>query len=214
MANEENVLKRIAPHSEEAESAVIGSMLIDNDAISIASELLTGEDFYNKVYGVLFDTMVEIGDSGASIDPVVLQDKLREKNVAPQYNSIQYIQSLINATPTSANVKSYAVIVSEKSILRRLIKETEGISGRCFKDEEDIEVILNDTEKSIFNIVQNRNTSDITPIKKVVTNALEKIEAAYYNKGVVTGIATGFTDLDYKTAGMQPSDLILLAARP
>ncbi len=214
MANEENVLKRIAPHSEEAESAVIGSMLIDNEAISIAAELLNGEDFYNKVYGVLFDTMVEIGDSGASIDPVVLQDKLREKNVAPQYNSIQYIQSLINATPTSANVKSYANIVAEKSLLRRLIKESEAISGRCYKDEEDIEIILNDSEKSIFNIVQNRNTSDITPIKKVVANALEKIEAAYYNKGRVTGIATGFTDLDYKTAGMQPSDLVLLAARP
>jgi len=116
--------------------------------------------------------------------------------------------------PTSANIKTYADIVAEKSTLRKIIRANEEIAARCYQDEEDLEIILNDTEKTVFDLVQNRNVSDVVPIKRVVANALNKIETAYYNKGVVTGIATGFIDLDYKTAGMQPSDLILIAARP
>ena len=214
MPIDENVIKRIRPHSDEAEISVIGSMLIDNQAASIASEIITGDDFYNRTYGILFDTMVELNETGLPIDPVVLQDRLREKNVPPEASSVQFIQSIVNAVPTSANVKTYASIVAEKSTLRRLINANEEIANRCYQDQEELENILNDTEKSIFNLVQNRNAEDLVPIKKVVANALEKIESAYYNKGTVTGIATGFIDLDYATAGMQPSDLVLIAARP
>lgn len=214
MPNEENIIKRIRPHNDEAEISVIGSMLIDNNAVSIAAEIITGDDFYNRTYGILFDTMVELNETGLPIDPVVLQDRLREKNVPPEASSIQFIQSIVNAVPTSANVKTYASIVAEKSTLRRLISANEDIASRCYQDQEDLETILNDTEKSIFNLVQNRNAEDLVPIKKVVANALAKIESAYYNKGSVTGVATGFLDLDYATAGMQPSDLILIAARP
>lgn len=214
MALEENVLKRILPHNDEAEISVIGSMLIDPDTITVAEEMLTGEDFYNKSYGMVFDTMVELSEAGKSVDPVILQNRLREKNVPPEVSSNEMIANIINSVPTSANIKGYATIVSEKSILRKIIKANEGIANRCYQDNEEIATILNDAEKTVFDLVQRRDSGELTPIRKVVSNALENIEIACRNKGVVTGISTGFTDLDYKTAGMHASDLVLIAARP
>jgi replicative DNA helicase len=143
-----------------------------------------------------------------------LQNRLREKDVPPEVSSLEFVKDLITSLPTSANIKHYAKIVAEKSTLRKLIKLNEEIANNCYMDKEDLEVILEDTEKRIFQIVQKRNTEDFTPIRQVVMNAMDKIEAASKNNGYVTGIATGFTDLDYRTAGMQPSDLVLIAARP
>ena len=214
MPAEENVIKRILPHSEDAETSVIGSILIDSDAANVAAEIITGEDFYNKNFGIIYDTMIEMNESGVPIDPVVLQSRLSEKKLPEQFSSVQFIGGLISSVPTSANIKTYAEIVAEKSLLRKIIKSNEEIAGRCYRDEEDVGDILNDSEKAVFNLAQHRNVGDIVPIKKIVSNALSKIEAAYYNKGIVTGVATGFIDLDYKTAGMQPSDLVLIAARP
>lgn len=213
-AIDENVIKRILPHSEEAEQSVIGSMIIDRDAITVASELITGDDFYNKQYGILFETMVELNNAGSPVDLVTLQNKLREKDVPPEVSSLEFVRDLITAVPTSANIKYYANIVVEKSTLRKLIRLNEEIANTCYMGKEDLEVILEETEKKIFRIVQKRNTEDFTPIRQVVMNAMDKIEAASKNDGYVTGIATGFTDLDYRTAGMQPSDLVLIAARP
>lgn len=213
-AIDENVIKRILPHSEEAEQSVIGSMIIDRDAITVASELITGDDFYNKQYGILFETMVELNNAGSPVDLVTLQNKLREKDVPPEVSSLEFVRDLITAVPTSANIKYYANIVAEKSTLRKLIRLNEEIANTCYMGKEDLEVILEETEKKIFQIVQKRNTEDFTPIRQVVMNAMDKIEAASKNDGYVTGIATGFTDLDYRTAGMQPSDLVLIAARP
>jgi len=214
MAMEENTIKRILPHNEDAEVSVVGSMLIDPETINLAAEMLTGNDFYNRSYGIIFDTMVELYMSGKSVDPVILQNSLREKNAPPETSSTETISNIINSVPTSANIKGYAQIVSEKSLLRKIIKANEAIAERCYKDQEDLNMILNDTEKSIFDLVQKRNTEDLTPIRQVVNNALETIEQAYQNKGVVTGVATGFIDLDYKTSGLHPSELILIAARP
>jgi replicative DNA helicase len=211
---DENVIKRILPHSDEAEQSVIGSMIMDREAIVVASELIQGDDFYNKQYGILFETMVELNNAGSPVDIITLQNRLREKDVPPEVSSLEFIRDLITALPTSANIKYYANIVSEKSTLRKLIKLNEEIANNCYMGKEDLEVILEDTEKRIFQIVQKRNTEDFTPIRKVVMNAMDKIEAASKNNGYVTGIATGFTDLDYRTAGMQPSDLVLIAARP
>ena len=211
---DENVLKRILPHSEEAEQSVIGSMIMDREAIVVASELICGEDFYNKQYGVLFETMVELNDEGCPVDLVTLQNRLREKDVPPEVSSLEFVRDLITAVPTSANIKYYANIVAEKSTLRKLIRLNEEIANTCYTGKEDLEFILEDTEKRIFQLVQNRNTEEFTPIRQVVMNAMEKIESASRNKGAVTGIPTGFRDLDYRTAGMQPSDLVLIAARP
>ncbi len=213
-AMEENVIKRILPHSVEAEQSVIGSMIIDREAIVAASELITGEDFYNRQYGILFETMVELNDAGSPVDLVTLQNKLREKDVPPEVSSLEFVRDLIAAVPTSANIKYYATIVAEKSTLRKLIRLNEEIANTCYAEKESLEYILEDTEKRVFQLVQKRNTDDYVPIRQVVMNAMNRIEMAAKNKGSVTGIPTGFIDLDYRTAGMQPSDLILIAARP
>ena len=211
---EEAVLKRVMPHSIEAEQSVIGSMLLDREAVVTASEILHGDDFYSKQYGIIFEAMVELHTEGKPIDLIMLQEKLREKDVPPEISSLEFMKDLLMVVPTSANIKQYVQIVSEKATMRRLIRLNEEIAGNCYAGNESLEIILDDTEKRIFEICQNRNTSDFVPIHEVVANTMHKIELASRNRGSVTGIATGFIDLDYRTAGMQPSDLVLIAARP
>ena len=211
---EEALLKRILPHSIEAEQSVIGSMIMDREAIVVASEIITGDDFYSRQYGIVFEAMIELNDEGKPVDLVTLQDRLKEKDVPPEVSSLEFVRELITTVPTSANIKYYANIVAEKSVLRKLIKLNEEIANTCYVGKESLEVILEDTEKRIFDLVQRRNTGEFVPIREVVMNAMDRIEKASHNKGNVTGIATGFIDLDYRTAGMQPSDLILIAARP
>ena len=130
-ALEEAIIKRVLPHSVEAEQSVIGSMMIDNEAINIASELITGDDFYNKQYGVVFETMVELHENGRPVDMVTLQDKLKEKDVPSEVSSLEFIRDIITAVPTSANIRHYANIVAEKSILRRMIRLNEEIENLC-----------------------------------------------------------------------------------
>lgn len=211
---EEALIKRIQPHSIEAEQSVIGSMIMDRDAIITASELVIGEDFYQRQYGVLFDAIVELYGEGKPVDLVTLQNKLQEKELPPELTSIEFIRDLITSVPTSANVKHYANIVKEKALMRKLIRVTESIAAECYLNKESVDVILESTEKQIFDIVQNKTTGDFVPIQDIVIQTIESIEAASKSKGNVTGISTGFYDLDYKTAGLQPSDLILIAARP
>ena len=211
---EEALMKRVMPNSLEAEQSVIGSMIMDREAIIAASEILLKEDFYHQQYGVLFEAMVELFNEGQPADLVTLQNRLKEKDVPPEVSSLEYVRDLVAAVPTSANVKYYAQIVKEKAVLRKLIKVTDNIENECYLGKESLEVILEDTEKKVFELLQNRGGGDYVPIKQVVINTLEKIELASKTKGNVTGIATGFVDLDYKMAGLQPSDLILVAARP
>ncbi len=211
---DEALIKRILPHSLEAEQSVIGSMLMDKEAILVASETLHPDDFYGKQYGILFEAMVELYNEGKAVDLVTLQNRLKEKDAPPEISSMEYVRDLVTAVPTSANIKYYANIVAEKALLRRLIRINEDIANACYAGKETTEFILEDTEKRIFDVVQRRNTGDFVPISEVVMNALEKINIASQTKGNVTGIATGFIDLDYKTAGLQPSDLVLIAARP
>ncbi len=211
---DEALIKRILPHNTEAEQSVIGSMLMDKEAIVVASELLHKDDFYGKQYGLLFEAMVDLYNEGKPVDLITLQNYLKELDAPTEISSMEFIKELITIVPTSANVKTYAAIVSEKSVLRRLIKVNEEIANECYKGQEATELILEETEKRIFDVVQRRNSEDFTPISDVVMNALEKINIASQQKGNVTGIATGFVDLDYKTAGLQPSDLVLIAARP
>ncbi len=211
---DEALLKRVLPHSAEAEQSVIGSMLMDRDAIIAASEIITADDFYQNQYGVMFDAMVELFNEGKPVDLVTLQNRLKEKDVPPEVSSLEFVREIVIAVPTSANIKSYANIVREKAMLRRLIRVNEEIANTCYSGKERLEDILSYTEKAIFDLLQNRTGSDFVPIKQVALNVLERIEAASKSEGSVTGIPTGFIDLDYKTSGMQPSDLVLLAARP
>lgn len=211
---EEALMKRILPHSTEAEQSVIGSMIMSRDAIIEASEIVTGADFYQQQYGIVFEAMIELNDEGKAVDLVTLQERLKEKDLPPEISSMEFVRDLLSAVPTSANVKYYAEIVAEKSMLRKLIKTTEEISNACYLGKEKTQDILETTEKKIFDLVQNRGSQEFVPIRQVVLNAIEKIEKASRNQGSVTGIPTGFIDLDYKTSGFQPSDLILVAARP
>ena len=211
---DEALIKRVPPHSIEAEQSVVGAMLMDKDAIMTAAGIISGEDFYQTAYGVIFDSVVELFNEGKPVDLITLQERLKEKDVPAEIASLEFVRELVTAVPTSANVKYYAEIVADKSMLRRLIKLNEEIANTCYLAKEPTEAVLEMTEKRVFELVQRRNSGDFVPIKQVVLNALEKIEMASKNKGTVTGIPTGFLDLDYKMSGLQPSDLILVAARP
>ena len=211
---DEGLIKRVLPHSVEAEQAVIGAMLMDADAITTASEIIYRDDFYQSAYGVIFEAITELHNDGKAVDLVTLQSRLKEKDVPAEIASLEFVRDLITAVPTSANVKYYAEIVAEKALMRRMIKLNEEIENMCYLGKEPVEAILETTEKKVFELVQKRNTGDFVPIRDVVLNALDKIEKASKTSGNVTGLPTGFLDLDYKTAGFQPSDLILVAARP
>ena len=211
---EEALIKRTMPNSLEAEQSVIGSMIVDKDAILTASEILHKDDFYHQQYGVLFEAIVELYNDRQPVDLVTLQNKLKEKDVPPEVASLEYIGDLVAAVPLTVNVEAYANIVKDKALLRQIIRVNQELENECYAGKEDVGSILEKTEKVVFDLVQNRGVSDYVPIKEVVMNAINKIEQASRQKGSVTGIPTGFLDLDYQTAGLQPSDLVLIAARP
>ena len=211
---EEELIKRLPPHNVEAERAVIGAMMLNADAIMVCSELLTSDEFYQQQYGIIFDALVEMYKDGVGADLVTLQNKLREKEVTPELYSVEYLGELLASVPTSANVKFYAEIVHEKAVLRRLIRVSEQVTKDCYMDSQPLEDILEDTEKSVFDVIQQRGGSEFEPIRDVVLRTLDSIEKAAKQKGNITGLETGFRDLDAKTAGLQKSDLILIAARP
>ena len=211
---DEAIIKRILPHSIDAEKAVIGSMIMDADAVVAASEMITGDDFYQRQYGILFDAMVELYNEGKPVDVLTLQERLKMKDVPEEFSSIEFISELVSSVPTSANVRHYAQTVSDDATLRRLIRVNEEIANTCYQHRESLDEIMNTTEKRIFDVLQKKSTDEYVPIKDVVLSVIDKIEAAARHKGTVTGLATGFYDLDYKTSGMHQSDLVLIAARP
>ena len=207
MPAEETLIKRTMPNSLEAEQSLIGSMIMDRDAIMIASELLVKEDFYHQQYGILFEAMVELFNNREPVDLITLQNKLKEMNVPPEISSLEYVGDLVNAVPTSANAKYYAEIVKDKSMLRHMIRTTEDITNDCYQGSESTEVLLEQTEKKISDLLQHRGGGDYVPIKQVVLNALDKIEKASKTQGTV------FTRQSFET---QPSGTAACAegARP
>ena len=211
---EEELIRKVAPQNIEAEKSVIGAMLLDNDAVMEASEIINEDDFYQPQYGALFKGIVELFNENIPIDVLTLQNHLKEKGFPQEIYSVEILSDLLNAVPTSANVKYYAKIVHDKAVLRRLIKTTEKITETCYLDKDNVENILESTEKNIFDLLQERNSGDYVAIKDVVLEALDRIDAASKASGKITGIPSGFIDLDYRMSGLQPSDLILIAARP
>ena len=210
----EAAMKRIPPHSIKAEKAVLGAMLMSRDAVMTASEILTGDDFYQKAYGILFDAMVDLFKAGRPVDLITIQEYMKEKDVPPEVSSMEYVRELLADTTTSAGVKTHASIVREKAIMRRLIRINEELANTCYLENRPLEEILDTAEKQVFELVERGNAQEFVPIRDVVLNALDVIERASKTKGNVTGIPTGFIDLDYKLSGLQPSDLVLIAARP
>lgn len=211
---EDTAITRIMPNSLEAEQSVVGSMIMDKQAIITAGELLITDDFYHRQYGILFQTMVDMNNEGRPVDIVTLQERLKEKNVPAEVYSLEFIRELISAVPTSANVRQYASIVKDKAVLRSIIRVNESIANDCYAGAQKTEDILADTEKRIFELVKNKGDHEYQPIDKVVLEALDRISAAAKNRGAVTGVPTGFKDLDTYLSGLQPSDFVLVAARP
>lgn len=212
---DENVIRRIQPHNNDAEKSVIGAMLMDRDVISDVADLLSKEDFYNAQYGILFENMVELYNEGRPVDLVTLSDRLKMKDVPEDICSPSFIGEIMSDIVTSANAKNHAQIVQDKAVLRRLITLSEGITNDCFSDSDKVENILEDAEGKIFRLVQNRNgSSDFTPVSQIVVNVIGEIEEAARNKGKVTGLSTGFTDLDNMLTGLHGGELLLVAARP
>ena len=163
---EEALIKRVPPHSIEAEQSVVGAMLMDKDAIMTASEIISGSDFYQTSYGVIFDSMTELFNEGKPVDLITLQERLKEKNVPEEISSLEFVRELVAEVPTSANVKYYAEIVFEKSMLRKLIKVNDEISSACYAGSEPMEAVLETAEKNIFELVQKRGTGTMCPSKK------------------------------------------------
>lgn len=210
----EETIKRIPPNSIEAEQSVIGSMIMDRDAIGIALENIDADDFYQPDLKAIFEAIIELYQHNQPVDLVTLQAKLKDLGQLEMIGGFNYLSKLAISVPTSAHIENYAQIVKEKSILRNLIKAGQEIIADGFDGNETLEGILNGAEEKIFNIIQGRKTGEFTGISEIVSNSLDLISEAYLNKGQVTGIPTGLADLDHKTAGLQPSDLILVAARP
>ena len=213
MPAEEQIKKRVMPYSLDAEQAVIGAMISDKDAIVTATELLTSDDFYGKQNGIIFDAIVELYDRGSVPDVIPLQNKLKEKGIPDEINNIEYLGGLV-ADTNSSLIRDFCNILIEKSTLRKMIKINEGIANACYEGKQDYNSLLEETEKKVFDLVQSRKISSHMPSDEVVMQALSRIEAASQSSGNVTGVPTGFLDLDYKLAGLHGSNLVLIAARP
>ena len=205
---------RQMPSSLEAEQAVIGSMIIDKDAIMTATEELVADDFYYSSLGLYFTCIEELYNTSEVVDEVTLPNKLREKGAPAEFTEPGYIAKLMDTVPVTINVEEYIKIVKEKSLLRQVIRTNQAIEKNCYEGTMPVEDILEDTEKQLMSLIQKRGVGDFVPIRTVVLNAIDKIQTAARQSGTVTGISTGFIDLDYMTAGLQNSDLILIAARP
>ena len=214
MPTEEDAIKRVMPHSTEAEMSVVGAMLLDQAAIGRAQEYLEQDDFYSRQYGIMFQTMLELDRVGMAVDPVTLQEKLKEQNLPPEIYSAEALSAILAQVPTSANIVSYAKIVADKSRLRRLIRANEELAAKAYEGTEPVDSLMSEAQDRIFKLATTRSDNDYVPISRIVLNAMERVEMASKVHGSVTGVATGFTELDNRTAGMQPADLILLAARP
>ena len=207
-------LGRIPPHSVEAEQSVLGSMILDREAIVSSIEVLRAEDFYQQAHSEIYESITNIFAKDEPVDLITLSEELKKRNTLESIGGIMYIANLSEGVSTTANIKYYCEIVEEKSTLRKLIKASNEIIAQGYDDEENIENIVEDAEKRIFDITQKRNHDGLEPIKTVLLDSFTKIEQLSQSSGGITGLTTGFIDLDNKTSGMQKSDLILVAARP
>lgn len=208
------MIQRIPPNSVEAEQSVLGAMLLDKEAISTATEVIGGEDFYREAHKEIFEAIVDIYNRSEPVDLITLTEKLKTRKTLDAVGGITFLTNLMDAVPTTHNVKYYAKIIEEKALLRRLIRTSNDIISKSYSASEEIGDIIDDAEKGIFNISLNRSTQGFTHVKNILNVNFDKIEELYLNKGRITGVSTGFADLDEKLSGLQKSDLVLVAARP
>jgi replicative DNA helicase len=209
-----DLIDRVPPHNHEAEQSVLGAIFLDPQALITASEILVPEDFYRIAHQKIFQTMLDLSDKGNAIDVVTVTEELSARKELEDVGGLSYLMELANAVPTAANVSYYAKIVEEKSILRRLIRTATKIVEESFTREDEVEELLSEAEKRIMEVANRKNAGDFKHVKDVLVETYDKIEQLQNRLGDVTGIPTGFTDLDRMTAGFQRNDLIIVAARP
>lgn len=205
---------RIPPQNIEAEQAVLGAIFLEPSSLTLASELLIPEDFYRAAHQKIFHVMLNLTDKGEPVDLVTVTSELADAKILEEVGGVSYLSDLANSVPTAANIEYYGQIVEEKSILRRLIRTATSIAQDGYSREDEVEVLLSEAEKNIMEVAQRKNTGAFQNIKDVLVKTYDNIEMLHNRKGDVTGIPTGFTELDRMTAGFQRNDLIIVAARP
>ncbi|MEA4836168.1 replicative DNA helicase [Anaeromusa sp.] len=208
------MIERVPPQNIEAEQAVLGAMLIEKEAIARVTELLKGGDFYREAHRLIFEAMLDLYNRNEAVDMITVIELLKREDNLEKVGGIAYVTSLANSVPTAANVHYHAKIVEEKALLRQLIQTSTKIAALGYEGSEEVSQIVDQAEKMILEVSNRRIGGDFTPIKSIVLDAFGKIEQLYESRGGITGLATGFKDLDRLTSGLQKSDLILVAARP
>ena len=211
---DENLVPRVPPHSEEAEQSVIGSILIDHDAVGVAAENLKPEDFYNLRHKEIFEAILDLYHDGKAVDLVTLKSQLEQRGKLEAAGDMKYLTQVATAVPNSVHIRQYVKIVKDKALYRRFIQLGNQVLQQSFTTETPIEELSENVEKQVFNILQNRGSQDFSHIKDVLMESFDDIEKVAANGGTVAGISTGFVDLDQKTAGLHPSDLVIVGARP
>ena len=209
-----HTLERVPPQNLEAEQGVLGSMLLDRDAIARVVEGIRPEDFYRDAHRVIFSAMLDLFERGEPVDLITVTNRLTDTGKLEDIGGATYLASLPNAVPTAANVDYYASIVLEKSMLRALISAGTQIAALGYEGMDDVAALIDQAEKLVFGIAQRRNIQDFQAIKEILKASFDRIDRRYQEKGTVTGVATGFTDIDMLTSGLQPADMVVVAARP
>src|SRR6185503_6867594 len=206
--------ERTLPHNLEAERSVLGAILVHNDAFNLAAQVIDSHDFYRDAHRRIFDKMVALNERHDAIDFITLKEELARTGQLDDVGGPAYIASLADGVPRSANVEFYARIVKEKSTLRSLIYSASKIMAEAYAAEQEPDLLLDEAERAIFSIAEDRIRAGFVPLRDLVQSSFTTIEKLQQHKGMVTGVPTGFVDLDEMTSGLQPSDLILVAARP
>ncbi|MCH7323486.1 replicative DNA helicase [Solibacillus sp. MA9] len=210
----ESMMDRVPPHNTEAESSVLGAIFLEPQALITASEIVIADDFYHIAHQKIFQTMLNLSDQGKAIDVVTVTEELSAKKELEDVGGLTYMTELANGVPTAANIAHYAKIVEEKAILRRLIRVASKIADDGYTREDEVEVLLAEAEKKMLEVSNRKNAGDFKHVKDVLVQTFDNIEQLQARDGDVTGIPTGFRDLDKMTAGFQRNDLIIVAARP
>ncbi|MEN2985818.1 MAG: replicative DNA helicase [Thermodesulfovibrionaceae bacterium] len=210
----DTAVDRLPPQSIEAEQAVLGAVLLEGEAITKAIEVVSPEDFYRESHRKIYTAMLELFEKNEPIDLITLTDHLRDKAQLDEVGGLSYISHLATVVPTSANIRYHAKLVREKALLRSLIKACTEIITKAYEEPEDAEQMLDQAERLIFEISEKRTTTNIYPMKDVIKQAFKIIESMYEKKTVITGVPSGFKDLDELTSGFQPGDFIIIGGRP
>ena len=210
----DSLIEKLPPQNLEAEMAVLGSMLIDDDAIAVAVEFLDKNSFYNTSHQKVFEAIIDLYNANKAVDLITLTNELKKRTILDELGGVSFLTALVNTVPTAANISHYVSIVKEKSILRMLINNATRIIAMAYESQGHIDEVVDDSEKLIFEISERKTGSGYFHLKEIIKNSIETIDKLYQKKTHVTGIPTGFIDFDSKTAGLQASDFIVIAGRP